>query len=127
LKYIISMRRKHGLIIGGKLLTMYLSWLICILLPCVIRYVSALIVSNTMCMIYIQFRVKSLHDELIYSVYNVLAEDKIMFWNWRAWEKCGILCFIIQVSSQGKLLCKGISPLTCPRYVISHNLFSVYF
>jgi hypothetical protein len=47
----------------------------------VVLYVSALIVSNKICMIYIKFRVKSLHDELIYSVYNVLAEDKIMFWN----------------------------------------------
>ena len=47
----------------------------------VVLYVSDLIVSNKICLIYIQFRVKSLHDELIYSVYNVLAEDKIMFWS----------------------------------------------
>ena len=46
----------------------------------VLLHVSALIVSNK-CMIYIKFRVKCLHAGLIYSVYNVLAEDKIVFWS----------------------------------------------
>ena len=38
LKYIISMCRKHGL------LTMYLSCLICIVLPCIIRYLHCILI-----------------------------------------------------------------------------------
>ena len=47
LKYIISMCRKHGLIIGGKLLTMYLSWLICILIPCIIRSLHCILIHGS--------------------------------------------------------------------------------